>query len=126
MLGNAKLQVGGTGVGGAGTGNEGGLEPTEGGLKADPEDPPGPDEAVPDACGEPGPPTAVEVPLLSWPLDGGRPGVAKVPLVASTPDSLVVMGGRGATAPPQPAAAKARASDARARGRDRRQSMGSI
>lgn len=57
MLGSGKLQVGGTGVGGDGTGNP----PTTGA-----------DEAVPDACVEPDPPDVVVsdpapavVPLLS-------------------------------------------------------------
>jgi hypothetical protein len=111
MLGNGKLHVGGTGVGGGGTGTDGGLELTGGRLNTDPEPPTtGPDEDAPDVCGE-GPVGVVSVP-------------ADVPLEASAPDWLVVMG--GATAPPQPAEARVNATDATQRDRDRRHFMSSI
>jgi hypothetical protein len=140
MLGNGKLHVGGTGVGGDGTGTDGGLELTGGGLNTDPEAPAtGPDEEVPDVCGEPGPepgvvdvpgPPPVEGPLgvgplaISDPLEEGDPATAEVPVEASAPDWLVVMG--GATAPPQRAEARANASDATRRDGDRRHFMSSI
>jgi len=110
MSGNGKLHVGGTGVGGGGTGTDGGLELTGGGPNTEPDAPTtSPDEDAP------GPPP-VEGPLgvgpldIADPLDEGDPTTADVPLEASAPDWLVVMG--GATAPPQPAKARANATDA--------------
>jgi hypothetical protein len=124
MLGNGKLHVDGTGVGGDGTGTAGGLELT-GGLTTDPEASiMGPDEDVPDVCDEPGPGLGVGPLDIADPLEEGDPGTAEVPVEASAPDSLVVMG--GATAPPQPAEARANATAATRRDGDRRHFMSSI
>jgi hypothetical protein len=125
MLGSGKSHVGGTGVGGDGTGAAGGLG---GGLNTEP-DPSttGADDDVPDACGEPPP---VEVPPgvgplgIADPLEEGDAGTADVPVEASAPDWAVVIG--GATAPPQPAEAKAKVTDATQRDRDRRRFMSTI
>jgi hypothetical protein len=127
MLGKGKLQLGGTGTVGVGADIAGGLYPPEDpGEAIDPDalgaepalgavpgvDAPDPWGALnPDVCvGIPGPtPGVVEPPPDAEPTDPDEPSSADIPAEPSAPDSLDVMGGRGATAPPQPAETREKA-----------------